>query len=112
LEKRGPETMLPAYRLSFQRQQVAELVLGKSSWAVLALTSHIELFTQMHYRQSIEPDESLSPLFKDVFLYHWKEESQHAILDELEWVRCDRKIRTVGRNKAVDDFFEIVNVVD
>ena len=31
-----------------------------------------------------------SPLFKDVFLFHWKEESQHAILDELEWTRCDR----------------------
>ena len=31
----------------------------------------------------------LSELFKDVFLFHWREESQHAILDELEWVRHD-----------------------
>ena len=35
------------------------------------------------------PTAQLSELFKDVFLYHWKEESQHAILDELEWVRHD-----------------------
>ena len=34
-----------------------------------------------HYRESIDPDVALSPLFKDVFLFHWKEESQHAIID-------------------------------
>ena len=27
-----------------------------------------------------------------MFLFHWKEESQHAILDELEWTRCDRSL--------------------
>jgi hypothetical protein len=79
---------------------------------VLALTLHIELFTQLHYRQSIEPDENLSPLFKDVFLYHWKEESQHAILDELEWVRCDQKMTAEARDKAVDEFIELVVAVD
>jgi hypothetical protein len=66
----------------------------------------------MHYRQSIEPDENLSPLFKDVFLYHWKEESQHAILDELEWARCDRKMSTEERDRAVDEFIELVVAVD
>ena len=54
---------------------------------MLALTLDIELFTQAHYRSSIEPDTELSELWKDVFLFHWKEESQHAILDELEWRR-------------------------
>ena len=43
-----------------------------STWAVLALTLDIELFTQAHYRASIEPDADLSPLWKDVFLFHWK----------------------------------------
>ena len=47
-------------------------MLGKSTWAVLALTLLIELFTQDHYRQSIDPDGELSELFKDIFLYHWK----------------------------------------
>ena len=59
---------------------------------MLALTCHIELFTQAHYRQSIEPDTELSDVWKDVFLFHWKEESQHAILDELEWKREDAKL--------------------
>src|ERR1044072_4451028 len=56
---------------------VARAVLGKSAWAVLALTLDTELFTQAHYRQSIDTDTELSELFTDVFLYHWKEERQH-----------------------------------
>ena len=68
-------------------------MLGKSTWAVLALTCHIELFTQAHYRRASSPTTALSPLFKDVFLFHWKEESQHAILDELEWTREDAQAR-------------------
>jgi len=112
IENLVADAMPPGYRFIPQPDPVAEVVLGKSTWAVLALTLDIELFTQMHYRQSIEPDENLSPLFKDVFLYHWKEESQHAILDELEWVRCDRKINAEARDKAVDEFIELVVAVD
>src|SRR6201984_1612296 len=77
--------VLPAgYRFDVDHNAVAHAVLGKSTWAVLALTLDIELFTQFHYRQSIDADPQLSELFKDVFLFHWREESQHAILDELE----------------------------
>ena len=70
---------------------------------VQALTLDIELFTQVHYRQSIDPDTELSELFRDVFFFHWKEESQHAILDELEWVRHDAGITAVQRDVAVSD---------
>jgi hypothetical protein len=91
---------------------VAHAVLGKSTWAVLALTLDIELFTQLHYRQSIDPDPELSALFKDVFLYHWKEECQHAVLDELEWVRHDAGLTAEQRDGAVDDFIELVAAVD
>ncbi len=92
--------------------QVARVVLDKSTWAVLALTLHIELFTQAHYRESIEPDESLSDLFKDVFLFHWKEESQHAIMDELELIRHDRTLSADERDRAVDDFIDLLVAVD
>jgi hypothetical protein len=87
-------------------------VLGKSTWAVLALTCLIELFTQAHYRSSIEPDTHLSELWRDVFLYHWREESQHAILDELEWQREDAKLTTEARDRAVDELIELVGAVD
>ena len=72
----------------------------------------IELFTQQHYRESIEPDADLSPLFKDIFLFHWKEESQHAILDELEWRRHDESLTPAARDKAVDEFIELAIAID
>jgi hypothetical protein len=104
---------MPAgYRFDMDPDAVAGVVLGKSTWAVLALTLHIELFTQLHYREGIEPDHELSPLFKDVFLYHWKEESQHAILDELEWKRSDAGLSVEERDRAVDEFIELVAAVD
>jgi hypothetical protein len=100
------------YRFDVDPNAVAHAVLGKSTWAVLALTLDIELFTQLHYRQSIEPDTELSGLFKDVFLFHWKEESQHAILDELEWVRHDAGVTAEERDRAVEEFIELVAAVD
>src|SRR5499427_5490719 len=100
------------YRFDVDPNAVANAVLGKSTWAVLALTLDIELFTQLHYRESIEPDSELSELFKDVFLYHWREESQHAILDELEWTRHDAELSAEERTHAVDEFIELVSAVD
>jgi hypothetical protein len=47
---------------------IANAVLGKRTWSVPALTLDIELFTQLHYRQGIEPDGDVSEWFKDVFL--------------------------------------------
>ena len=104
---------LPAgYQLIPRPNDVAAFVLGKSTWAVLALTCHIELFTQVHYRESIAPDPELSPLFKDVFLFHWKEESQHALIDELEWLRADAALAPADRDVAVGDFIALVGGVD
>ena len=106
------ETLPTGYSFDVNPNAVAEIVLSKSTWAVLALTLDIELFTQLHYRQSIDPDRELSELFKDVFLYHWKEESQHAILDELEWTRHDATLTSDERDHAVDEFIELVGAVD
>jgi len=106
------DSMPNGYTNTADPNAVAHAVLGKSTWAVLALTCHIELFTQAHYRQSIEPDESLSELYKDVFLFHWREESQHAILDELEWRRIDATLSPAERDAAVDDLIALVGAVD
>jgi hypothetical protein len=112
IELLAAEGMPQGYRFLPQPNDVAAVVLGKSTWAVLALTCHIELFTQTHYRQSVEPDSDLSSLFKDVLLFHWKEESQHAILDELEWRREDGKLTAAERDAAVNDLIELVAAVD
>ena len=104
--------MPEGYACAAEPNAVAHAVLGKSTWAVLALTCHIELFTQAHYRQSIESDNSLSELYKDVFLFHWREESQHAILDELEWRRIDAQLTPAERDAGVDDLIALVVAVD
>jgi hypothetical protein len=106
------DVLPPGYRFDVDANSVARAVLGKSTWAVLALTLDIELFTQVHYRQSIDSDAGLSELFKDVFFFHWKEESQHAILDELEWTRHDVTLTAEQRDRAVDEFIELVGAVD
>ena len=106
------EVLPDGYRFDVDPNAVARAVLGKSTWAVLALTLDIELFTQLHYRQSIDPDTDLSELFKDVFLFHWKEECQHAIVDELEWVRHDASLTAEKRDRAVNEFIELVAAVD
>ncbi len=104
---------MPAgYRKVADANDVARAVLASSTWAVLALTCNIELFTQAHYQQSIEPETNLSPVWKDVFRYHWMEEVQHAMLDELEWVREDRKLSAAQKEQAVEDLIGLVGAVD
>jgi hypothetical protein len=112
IEELTAEGMPEGYEFVPTPNGVATNVLSKSTWAVLALTLHIELFTQEHYRQSIEPDEALSGLYRDVFFYHWREESQHAILDELEWLRENARLCAEERDCAVTDLIGLVGDVD
>ena len=107
----APE-MPAGYRFVPQPNDVAQAVLASSTWAVLALTCDIELFSQAHYRSSIDPEMQIDPLWKDVFLFHWKEESQHAILDELEWLREDERLDPAQRDQAVSELIGLVGAVD
>jgi hypothetical protein len=88
------------------------VLLQASTWALLGLTCHIELLTQLHYRSSMQADAQLSELFKDVFLFHWKEESQHAVLDELEWRREDARLTPAERERAVDELAGLLGTLD
>ena len=104
---------MPAgYHFVPEANAVADQVMRASTWGVLALTCHIELFTQVHYRQSIEPQAELSEIFRDVFLFHWREESQHAIIDELEWLQEDAQLSPEQRERGVDDLIALVGAVD
>ena len=112
LERMMAAGMPAGYVFKPQADDVASAVLSKSTWAVLGLTLDIELFTQAHYRSSIEPDTHLSELWKDVFLFHWKEESQHAIMDELEWRREHARLGAAQREQGVSELIELVGAVD
>jgi hypothetical protein len=112
IERLAGAGMPPGYEFLPVANEVAAQVLQAPTWAVLALTCHIELFTQAHYRQSIEPDDRLSELYRDVFLYHWKEESQHAALDILEWERENARITHEQRDQAVDALIGLIAAID
>ena len=112
IEELAAADMPDGYSVVADPNEVARVVLSKSTWAVMALTCHVEIFTQVHYKKSIEPEANLSELWKDVFLFHWREESQHAILDELEWRREDQKVTDAERDQAVDDLIDLVVAVD
>jgi hypothetical protein len=104
--------MPPGYHFLPDPNQVAAAVLENSTWAVLGLILEIELFTQEHYKQSIEQDENLSDLYRDIFQFHWKEETTHAIMDELEWPREDKKLTAEERERSIDELIGLVGEVD
>jgi hypothetical protein len=106
------ERMPMGYRQMANPNDVARAVLAASTWAVLGLTCHIELFVQSHYVESIVKTEDLCPLFKDVFKFHWRDESQHVVLDELEWKDENARLSPAQRDQAVDDLIALVAAVD
>ena len=112
IEKLADLALPPGYRMTTDPNSAAGAILAKSTWAVLALTCFVEIFTQAHYLHSIRDDAELSPLFKDVFYYHWIEEVQHATLDELEWQRVHDGMQPEAIDAAVTDFVELLRMVD
>lgn len=104
--------MPPGYRAMGNANAVAKSVLGKATWAVLAFTLHIERFTEAHYRASIAPDADICPLWKDVFLFHWKEESQHTVMDELEFQRENARVDEAGRDAGLTDLIALIQALD
>jgi len=112
IEAMMADGMPDGYKFLPDPDEVAAAVLTNCTWAVLALILEIELFTQEHYKRSIEPDEKLSELYKDIFLFHWKEETTHAMMDELEWPREDSRLSVEERDLAIDDLIALVVDVD
>jgi hypothetical protein len=104
--------MPPGYRAVADPNEVARNVLGASTWAVLAFTCHIELFAQAHYDQSIAPRQEICPLFGDVFQFHWRDECQHVMLDELEWTAEHARLTPAAREAGVDDLVRLFAAVD
>ena len=112
IERMSGDGMPHGYTFVPEPNAVASAVLSKSTWAVLALTCHIELFVLAHYRESIDADAGVSELWKDVFLFHWREEAQHAIIDEMEWRRVHDQLSAAEVDQGVTDLIELVGAVD
>jgi hypothetical protein len=112
IEAMMADGMPEGYKFLPEPDEVAAAVLKNSSWAVLALILEIELFIQDHYKQSIEPEKNLSDLYKDIFFFHWKEETAHAMMDVLDWPREDSKLSAEERDRAIDELIDLGVDVD
>lgn len=112
VETLAAATLPAGYEMTADPNDVARVVLSKSTWGVLGLTCCIEIFTQLHYKESIRNAQNLSPLFQDVFRFHWLEEAQHATLDELEWQRVHDTLNAGEIDQGVDDLIALVQALD
>jgi para-aminobenzoate N-oxygenase AurF len=112
IEKLADLALPPGYCMTTDPNSAAAAILARSTWAVLALICFVEIFTQAHYLHSIRDDDQLSPLFRDVFYYHWIEEVQHATLDEIEWQRVHDEMNPEAIDAAVTDFIELLRMLD
>lgn len=106
------ETIPRGYRFVIDPKDFASVIDGKSTWAILAFKLHFILFAQLLYRESAAMDEDLSPLFKNVFLYHWVGESQNAAVVEKEWIRHDAALTPGERESAISDFVDLLEAFD
>ena len=94
------------------REQVAQVVLGKSRLAALLLTSMIEWFTQLHYKEHVQDSGELDALFRDILRYHWIDEAQHAKADSLLIGEVAEGLTEAQREQAVDELLELGTAVD
>ena len=111
LARRGHARRLPLRAAAQRRRAVRarQVDLGRARADLPHRAVHAGALPREHRADADDCRE----LFKDVFLFHWKEESQHAILDELEWLREDAQARAVKqRDAAVDDLIALVGGVD
>jgi hypothetical protein len=104
---------MPAgYRFVPDPEVVAGVLHRRSAWSVHALTCLVDLFAQAHYRQSLQPDAALDPLWQEVFQFHLKEESRYVAADELEWRGEDAKLDGEARDRAVGDLITLIGMLD
>lgn len=91
---------------------VARVVLGKHTGAVLLLTAAIEWMTQQHYLTCFKDDLELDAFTRHLFKCHWMEESQHARMDHLETLRAFEGMPAGETDTAIDDLIALVGAVD
>jgi hypothetical protein len=106
------DCMPPGWRFVADPDVAAAMVIGRSPWAMRAMVCLTELLAQTHYRHSIEPDHALDPLWKDLFLFHWREEASYATADEIAWRREDARLGAVARDRAVGDLITLIGALD
>ena len=104
----------PATASTSRRTTSPSFVLGKSTWAVLALTCHIELFSQAHYRASIASAEGLSPTCSRTSSCSTgrRSRSTRSSTSSNGCARTRKLASDAERDAAVEDLIALVGGVD
>ena len=104
---------MPAgYRFLPQPNDVAQAVLAASTWAVLALICDIELFSQAHYRSSIEPRRRSTRCGRTCSCSTGRR--SRSTRSSTRWSGCAKteRLDAAQRDQAVDDLIGLVGAVD
>ncbi len=112
LEEMMAADMPAGYVMTADPNAVARAVLGKSNWAVLALTLDIELFTQAHYRASIEPTPNCRRCGRTCSCSTGARSRSTPSSTSWSSSRENARIGNAERDAAVDDLIELVGAVD
>ncbi len=100
------------YRFVPNTGDVTCAVLGRSDWAVLALTVDIEHMWQANHRTGAACGTALEPLWQDVTRDISAAAAAHAVLDESRWRRADALLTPAERADAITDWLDLVHAID
>jgi hypothetical protein len=94
------------------REEVAQVVRGKSKLAVMTLIDIIEWFVQVHYTEHVMDKTDLDALFRDLLKHHWLDEAQHAKLDTMLIGEMVEDMSIDAREAAIDEVLELGGAID
>ena len=112
LDEMAAAGMPAGYSFKPQPNEVASAVLGKSTWPVLGLIPTSKSSRRPTTARASSRTATCPTSGRMSSCSHWKEESQHAILDELEWRREDARLNAREREQGVTDLIDLVAAVD
>jgi hypothetical protein len=112
LEAMIGEGLPEGYLFLLHPNAVSKSILDHCAWSVSAFVCFIEIFSEAHHLNCFELDESLDPLWKDVFAFHCVEESQHAPLHQLVWQRGSERTDKRRMDAQVQNLIGIFTMFD
>lgn len=104
---------MPAgYQFVADGANLAQAFLDASPWTVWASAVMGDMVAETHFNESKAQSRQLSPLFADIFRFHWLEKSQLKTLDTREWRREDAKLPEGGHTACVTELIGLLTAMD
>ncbi len=105
-----PEPVLKSYEDI--HLSILTLVPHLDRWSALALLAHQSFTTQAHFKLSLKKSHPYSPILKDLFFYHWKEDAQQAKSHCAAIKNEHEQLGFPIPYSAVDGFLEVLHLLE